>query len=65
VHTIHTGDIDVKHAAAGELVGACLLPADHRLRIVTTTRNQPDFYVAEHEHNRRRWFTTDATAAAP
>lgn len=55
VDTIRVGDIDVKHATVGELVGAGFLPADHGLRIVTTTRNPFDFYVAEYERNRRRW----------
>ncbi len=47
--------IDVKHATAGELVRAGFLAPDHGLRIVTTTRNPFDFYVAEYERTRRRW----------
>ncbi|GAA5113044.1 hypothetical protein GCM10023339_16870 [Alloalcanivorax gelatiniphagus] len=52
---IRVAGIDVKHATAGELVRAGFLAPDHGLRIVTTTRNPFDFYVAEYERNRRRW----------
>ena len=47
--------VDIKHATAGELVGAGFLTPHHGLRIVTTTRNPFDFYVAEYERTRRRW----------
>lgn len=47
--------VDVKHGTVGELVAAGLLPADHGLRVVTTTRNPFDFYVAEYERTRTRW----------
>ncbi|QKE85735.1 hypothetical protein [Arthrobacter sp. NEB 688] len=47
--------IDAKHATAADLVGAGLLAPDHGLRVVTTTRNPFDFYVAEYERSRRRW----------
>lgn len=52
---IRASGIDVKHATAGELVRAGFLAPDHGLRIVTTTRNPFDFYVAEYERTRRRW----------
>ena len=54
-NAIRAAGIDVKHATAGELVQAGFLAPDHGLRIVTTTRNPFDFYVAEYERNRRRW----------
>ncbi|NHA68455.1 hypothetical protein [Phycicoccus flavus] len=47
--------IDVKHATAAQLVGGGFLAPDHGLRVVTTTRNPFDFYVAEYERSRRRW----------
>ncbi|GAB4064998.1 hypothetical protein GCM10028777_13210 [Angustibacter speluncae] len=47
--------VDRKHATAAQLVAAGLLPADHGLRVVTTTRNPFDFYVAEYERTRTRW----------
>ena len=52
---IRAAGIDVKHATAGELVRAGFLSPDHGLRIVTTTRNPFDYYVAEYERTRRRW----------
>ncbi len=52
---IRAAGLDVKHATAGELVRAGFLAPDHGLRIVTTTRNPFDFYVAEYERTRRRW----------
>lgn len=52
---VRAGGVDVKHATAAELVRAGFLPAGHGLRIVTTTRNPFDFYVAEYERTRRRW----------
>jgi hypothetical protein len=54
-NAFRAGGIDVKHATAGELVRAGFLAADHGLRIVTTTRNPFDYYVAEYERTRRRW----------
>ncbi|WP_107765545.1 hypothetical protein [Nocardioides terrigena] len=53
--TVRAAGIDVKHATAGDLVRAGFLAPDHELRIVTTTRNPFDFYVAEYERTRRRW----------
>ena len=50
----HAG-VDAKHGTVGELVAAGLLPAAHGLRIVTTTRNPFDFYVAEWQRTRTRW----------
>ncbi len=47
--------VDAKHATVGQLVAAGLLPAGHGLRIVTTTRNPFDFYVAEWQRSRTRW----------
>jgi hypothetical protein len=47
--------VDAKHGTVRELVAAGLLAADHGLRVVTTTRNPFDFYVAEHERTRTRW----------
>jgi len=47
--------VDAKHGTARQLVDAGLLRTDHGLRVVTTTRNPFDFYVAEHERNRTRW----------
>lgn len=47
--------VDAKHGTVAELVAAGLLPAGHGLRIVTTTRNPFDFYVAEWERTRTRW----------
>lgn len=55
VSGVRAAGIDVKHATAGELVRAGFLAPDHGLRIVTTTRNPFDFYVAEYERTRRRW----------
>lgn len=52
---VRAAGIDVKHATAGELVRAGFLAPDHGLRVVTTTRNPFDFYVAEYERTRRRW----------
>lgn len=50
-----TYGVDAKHGTVTELVAAGLLPADHGLRVVTTTRNPFDFYVAEHTRTRTRW----------
>lgn len=47
--------VDAKHGTVAQLVAAGLLPADHGLRVVTTTRNPFDFYVAEHTRTRTRW----------
>ncbi|MGG5258849.1 hypothetical protein [Phycicoccus avicenniae] len=47
--------IDVKHATAAQLLSGGFLASDHGLRVVTTTRNPFDFYVAEYERSRRRW----------
>ncbi len=52
---VRAGGVDVKHGTARQLVAAGLLPADHGLRVVTTTRNPFDFYVAEYERSRTRW----------
>jgi hypothetical protein len=49
------GGVDPKHATVGQLVEAGLLASEHGLRIVTTTRNPFDFYVAEWERTRSRW----------
>lgn len=53
--TVRSAGIDVKHATVRELVAAGFVDADHGLRIVTTTRNPFDFYVAEYERTRLRW----------
>lgn len=47
--------VDPKHATVRQLVDAGWLAAGHGLRIVTTTRNPFDFYVAEWERTRSRW----------
>jgi hypothetical protein len=47
--------LDAKHATVAEVVAAGLLPADHGCRIVTSTRNPFDFYVAEWIRTRTRW----------
>lgn len=52
---VRAAGIDVKHATVRELVAAGFVEPDHGLRIVTTTRNPFDFYVAEYERTRRRW----------
>ena len=52
---VREAGVDVKHGTVRQLVEAGLLPADHGLRVVTTTRNPFDFYVAEHERTRTRW----------
>ncbi|GAA1904502.1 hypothetical protein GCM10009737_01490 [Nocardioides lentus] len=52
---VRTAGVDAKHGTVTELVAVGLLPADHGLRVVTTTRNPFDFYVAEHERTRTRW----------
>ena len=52
---VRTAGVDLKHGTVRELVAAGLLPADHGLRVVTTTRNPFDFYVAEYERTRTRW----------
>lgn len=53
--TVRAAGLDVKHATVRELVAAGFVAADHGLRVVTTTRNPFDFYVAEYERTRRRW----------
>ncbi|ROR89395.1 hypothetical protein EDD33_0219 [Nocardioides aurantiacus] len=55
VRVARAAGVDVKHGTVGELVACGLLPADHGLRVVSTTRNPFDFYVAEHERTRTRW----------
>lgn len=52
---VREAGVDVKHGTVRQLVDAGLLPADHGLRVVTSTRNPFDFYVAEHERTRTRW----------
>ena len=52
---VRTAGLDAKHSTERELVEAGLLPAGHGLRVVTTTRNPFDFYVAEHGRSRSRW----------
>ena len=52
---VRVAGVDAKHGTATQLVAAGLLDADHGLRVVTTTRNPFDFYVAEYERNRTRW----------
>lgn len=47
--------IDAKHGTVRQLVAAGLLEDDPDLRVVTTTRNPFDFYVAEYERTRTRW----------
>ena len=47
--------VDTKHGTVRQLVEAGALGPDHGLRIVTTTRNPFDFYVAEYERTRTRW----------
>lgn len=47
--------VDAKHGTVRQLVAAGLLPLDHGWRVVTTTRNPFDFYVAEYERSRTRW----------
>lgn len=47
--------VDAKHATVGQLVAAGVMDAGHGMRIVTTTRNPFDFYVAEHTRTRTRW----------
>ena len=47
--------VDAKHATVGQLVAAGVVDAGHGMRIVTTTRNPFDFYVAEHTRTRTRW----------
>ena len=55
VQEVRTAGLDAKHATVRQLVAAGLLPADHGARVVTTTRNPFDFYVAEHQRTRTRW----------
>jgi len=55
VSAVRVEGIDAKHATVRELVAVGLLPSDHGLRVVTTTRNPFDFYVAEYERSRTRW----------
>ena len=52
---VRTAGVDVKHGTVGQLVAAGLLPVDHGLRVVTTTRNPFDYYLAEYERTRTRW----------
>lgn len=52
---VRAAGIDVKHGTVRQLVDAGLLEPDHGLRVVTTTRNPFDFYVAEYERTRTRW----------
>jgi hypothetical protein len=47
--------VDAKHATVRQLVEAGVVDAGHGMRIVTTTRNPFDFYVAEHTRSRTRW----------
>ena len=47
--------VDAKHATVRQLVEAGVVDAGHGMRIVTTTRNPFDFYVAEHTRTRTRW----------
>lgn len=47
--------VDAKHATVRQLVDAGLVDAGHGMRVVTTTRNPFDFYVAEHTRTRTRW----------
>ncbi len=47
--------LDSKHGTVRQLVAAGLLDDDPDLRVVTTTRNPFDFYVAEYERTRTRW----------
>ena len=47
--------LDAKHGTVRQLVAAGLLDDDPDLRVVTTTRNPFDFYVAEYERTRTRW----------
>ncbi len=47
--------VDPKHGTVRELLAAGAMRPDHGMRVVTTTRNPFDFYVAEHARNRRRW----------
>ncbi|KQT93547.1 hypothetical protein ASG49_00605 [Marmoricola sp. Leaf446] len=55
LRTAREAGVDAKHGTVRELVGCGLLTADHGLRVVTTTRNPFDFYVAEYERTRTRW----------
>ncbi len=47
--------VDAKHATVGQLVEAGVVEPGHGMRIVTTTRNPYDFYVAEYTRTRTRW----------
>ena len=47
--------VDAKHATVRQLVEAGVVDAGHGMRIVTTTRNPFDFYVAEYTRTRTRW----------
>ena len=47
--------VDAKHGTVSQLVAAGLLPPNHGLRIVTSTRNPFDHYVAEWQRTRTRW----------
>ena len=52
---VRVAGIDAKHSTVREVVAAGLLEAGHGLRVVTTTRNPFDFYVAEYARTRTRW----------
>jgi hypothetical protein len=47
--------LDAKHATVAQLVDAGIVDAGHGMRIVTTTRNPFDYYVAEYTRTRTRW----------
>lgn len=49
------GGVDAKHGTVSQLVAAGFLSPAHGLRIVTTTRNPFDYYVAEWQRTRTRW----------
>ena len=47
--------LDAKHATVADLIAADLLPNDHHLRILTTTRNPFTYWPAEWNRSRTRW----------
>ena len=47
--------VDAKHATVRQLVEAGVVDPGHGMRIVSTTRNPYDFYVAEYTRTRTRW----------
>lgn len=47
--------VDAKHATVRQLVDAGVVDPAHGMRVVTTTRNPFDFYVAEYTRTRTRW----------